>query len=61
MTKNLFLQLCEELHIPHTLAFTNRIFEECSYKYDFSGLPEMIEDYRAKRYVGLSVIKPRTK
>lgn len=45
MAKNLFLQLCEELQIPHTRTYTNRTFDEHPYKYTLYGLSRMLEDY----------------
>ncbi len=45
MAKNLFLQACEELHIPHTQSFTNRTFNEHPYKYTLFGLSRMLEEY----------------
>lgn len=45
MAKNLFLQICEELHIPHTRSFANRTFEEHPYKYSLFGLSRMLSDY----------------
>lgn len=45
MAKNLFLQLCEELHIPHTRTYTNRTFDEHPYKYTLYGLSRMLSDY----------------
>ena len=48
MTKNLLLQLCDELHISHTLTFTNRFFEEHPYRYSLFGLANMLEAYGVK-------------
>ena len=48
MAKNLFLQLCEELHVPHTRAFTDRTFDEHPYKYSLFGLSRMLTDYGVK-------------
>ena len=48
MAKNLFLQTCEELHVPHTRAFTNRTFNEHPYKYSLFGLSRMLTDYGVK-------------
>lgn len=45
MAKNLFLQLCEELQIPHTRTYTNRKFDEHPYKYSLFGLSRMLGDY----------------
>ncbi|MBQ9285137.1 MAG: hypothetical protein IJ209_02475, partial [Bacteroidaceae bacterium] len=45
MAKNLFLQICEALHVPHTRAFTNRTFDEHPYKYSLFGLSRMLTDY----------------
>lgn len=45
MAKNLFLQLCEELHIPHTRTYTNRTFDEHPYKHTLYGLSVMLSDY----------------
>lgn len=45
MAKNLFLQLCEELHIPHTRTYTNRTFDEHPYKHTLYGLSMMLSDY----------------
>lgn len=45
MAKNLFLQLCEALHIPHTRSCTNRLFEEHPYKYTLFGLHRMLAEY----------------
>ena len=45
VTKNLFLQACEVLHIPHTKVFTNRTFNEHPYKYTLFGLSRMLEEY----------------
>ena len=45
MAKNLFLQLCEELHIPHTRTYTKRTFDEHPYKYTLYGLSRMLSDY----------------
>ena len=45
MAKNLFLQACEVLHIPHTQSFANRTFNEHPYKYTLFGLSGMLEDY----------------
>ncbi len=45
MAKNLFLQICEALHVPHTRAFTDRTFDEHPYKYSLFGLSRMLTDY----------------
>ena len=45
MAKNLFMQTCEVLNIPHTRTFTNRIFNEHPYKYSLFGLSQMLEGY----------------
>jgi len=45
MSKNLFLQICEELRVPHTRAFTDRTFDEHPYKYSLFGLSRMLTDY----------------
>lgn len=45
MAKNLFLQICEELHIPHTRTYTNRTFNDHPYKYTLFGLSRLLEDY----------------
>ncbi len=45
MQKNLFLQLCEVLHMPHTLSYTNRLFEEHPYKYTLFGLSRLLAEY----------------
>lgn len=45
MSKNLFLQICEALHVPHTRAFTDRTFDEHPYKYSLFGLSRMLTDY----------------
>lgn len=45
MAKNLFLQICEALHVPHTCSFTNRTFDEHPYKYSLFGLSRMLTDY----------------
>lgn len=45
MAKNLFLQICEELRIPHTRTYTNRTFDEHPYKYTLYGLSRMLSDY----------------
>ena len=45
MSKNLFLQLCDELNVPHTRSFTNRTFDEHPYKYTLYGLSRMLSDY----------------
>ena len=45
MARNLFLQLCEELDVPHTQSFTNRLFDEHPYKYSLYGLSRMLADY----------------
>ena len=45
MAKNLFLQLCEAVHIPHTRSYTNRLFEEHPYKYTLFGLHRMLVEY----------------
>lgn len=45
MAKNLFLQACEVLHIPHTKFFTNRTFNGHPYKYTLFGLSRMLEEY----------------
>ena len=45
MSKNLFLQLCEELHIPHTRDYTNQRFDEHPYKYTLFGLHQLLAEY----------------
>ena len=45
MAKNLFMQTCEVLNIPHTRTFTNRTFNEHPYKYTLFGLSRMLEEY----------------
>lgn len=45
MAKNLFLQLCEELNIPHTSNYTNRQFDEHPYKYTLWGVHRLLEEY----------------
>ena len=45
MTKNLFLQVCEELHIPHTCSYTNQQFEEHPYKHSLFGLHSLLAEY----------------
>ena len=42
---NLFLQLCEALHIPHTRNYTNQLFDEHPYKYTLFGLHRMLAEY----------------
>lgn len=42
---NLFLQLCEALHIPHTRSYTNQLFDEHPYKYTLFGLHRMLAEY----------------
>lgn len=45
MQKNLFLQLCEVLHLPHTRSYTNCLFEEHPYKYTLFGLSRLLAEY----------------
>lgn len=45
MAKNLFIQLCEELHIPYTCSYTNRRFDEHPYKYTLWGLHRLLTEY----------------
>lgn len=45
MAKNLFLKVCEELHIPHTSSYTNQQFEEHPYKYTLFGLYSLLTEY----------------
>lgn len=45
MAKNLFLQICEALNVPHTQSFTNSTFNEHPYKYTLFGLSRMLEGY----------------
>lgn len=45
MAKNLFLHLCEALHIPHTSNYTNQLFDAHPYKYTLFGLHRMLTEY----------------
>lgn len=45
MAKNLFLHLCEELHIPYNRGYTSRHFEEHPYKYTLFGLYKLLSGY----------------
>ena len=45
MATNLFLQLCEELHIPHTRDYTNKRFDEHPHKYTLFGLHQLLAEY----------------
>ncbi|MBQ8051870.1 MAG: thioredoxin domain-containing protein [Bacteroidaceae bacterium] len=45
MAKNLFVKICEELHIPFTCSYTNRKFEEHPYKHTLYGLHCLLAEY----------------
>lgn len=43
--KNLFHQFVEALGVPHTSAFTDRVFETHPYKYTLYGIARMLREY----------------
>ena len=45
MATNLFLQLCEELHIPHTRDYTNQRFDGHPQKDTLLGLQQPLAEY----------------
>ena len=45
MAKNLFLHLCDALHIPHTSNYTNQLFDAHPYKYTLFGLHRLLAEY----------------
>ena len=48
MAKNLFLHLCEALHIPHTSNYTNQLFDAHPYKYTLFGLYRLLTEYEVE-------------